>query len=157
MGLHSSSRPGISLVIAAAVGGFMACRDTPTEAAVSTGAPPAASAHLDVDKGAKKAVLHVARVRGDGTLVDGTAISAERFSEGTYRIKFPPGIGRCAAAANSAAFQGFDNSVFRIVAQISIGFGSGGLFDDETVTVSLFDATDGSNEDSSFSLVLVCP
>jgi hypothetical protein len=151
----NSSRPGISLAMVAAIAAFVACTDTPTERALGAPAQPVASAQED--KGAKKAIMHVARVRGDGTLVDGTAISAERTSEGAYLIKFPPGIGRCAAAANSAAFQGFDGSVLRIVAQISIGFGSGGAFDDETVGVSLFNSTDGTSEDSSFSLLVVCP
>jgi hypothetical protein len=156
-----SSRSGISLTTAAAVAVLVACTDTPTERVVGAGAEPVAHAQVDAnvekDKGAKKAILHAARVRGDGTLVDGTAISSQRFSEGVYLIKFPPGIGGCAATASSSSFVGFDNSVFRIVAQISIGFGSGGVFDDETVGVSLFSSLDGSSEDSSFSLVMVCP
>jgi hypothetical protein len=131
-----------------------ACSDAPTETA-SADAEPLASAKTN--PGVKKPVFHMARVRGDGTLVDGTAISAQRINPGSYRITFPPPIGHCAAAANSAAFQGFDGSVFRIVAQISIGVGQGGAFDDQSVGVNLFSSTDGSSEDSSFSVVLVCP
>jgi hypothetical protein len=146
---------GRALTAAAIALAIASCSDAPTETAAAAGADPRASAKPST--GAKKAVLHTARVRGDGTLVDGTALSAVRLSEGFYRLTFPPPIGHCAAAANSAAFQGFDGSVFRIVAQIGIGVGQGGVFDDVSVTVNLFTSTDGSSEDSSFSLVLVCP
>jgi hypothetical protein len=95
-------------------------------------------------------------VKSDGTLVDGTATDATRFSGGTYFVEFASPIGDCAGAASSAAFAGFDTSVFRITTQISIGSAPGGAPDAHTVGVRLFDNT-GASEDSSFTLALICP
>jgi hypothetical protein len=104
----------------------------------------------------KSKVQHFARVKADGTLVNGTAVSAERSSEGRYLVQFAEPISECAAAVNSAAFPGFDSSVFRIMAQISIGFSPVGSPDELSVVVSLFEI-DASSTDSSFSLLLTCP
>lgn len=92
-----------------------------------------------------------ARVKSTGQLVSGTAISASRFNTGTYSVVFPTAIDRCAGAANSASFAGFDLSVFRVWAQLSLGVGN-----PNTVDVSLFDSG-GARVDTSFSLVLACP
>jgi hypothetical protein len=116
-----------------------------------------AYSNIPVNAEDKAKSTHYARVRSDGVLVDGTAISASRFATGTYLVKFQPGIGACAATANSSSFLGFDLSVFRVSAQISVGFGDGGAFDDETVHVNFFSTTDGSNTDTSFSVILACP
>jgi hypothetical protein len=155
MRLHSLSTTVLGFATITTVAGFIACSDSPAAPALDRGVEDVA--YAQADKGLKQPKLHYARVRSDGTLVDGTALSAERFSEGIYRVVFPPPIGACAAAANSASFQGFDGSVFRIVAQIGIGVGEGGAFDDTTARVSLFSSTDGASEDSSFTLTLVCP
>jgi hypothetical protein len=120
-----------------------------TQAAGS--APTSATADDD-----KVKVLHYARVKSDGTLISGTALSSTQVSNGRYALTFPAPIDGCAAAANSASFAGFDVSAFRIWAQISIGSTSGGAFDDGSVIVSLF-GSDGSSADSSFTLLLMCP
>jgi hypothetical protein len=110
-----------------------------------------------VDDKKIKPSLHFARVKSDGTLVDGTAVSSSRFNTGVYILTFPPPIDKCAASAASASFQGFDASVFRVSPQIGIGVGSGGAFNDSNVIVSFFSTSDGSNEDTSFTVTLVCP
>jgi hypothetical protein len=97
-----------------------------------------------------------ARVRSTGQLVSGTAASASRFGTGVYFVRFPTAIDRCGAAANSASFAGFDLSVNRVLAGLSIGYGQNGAVDPLTVTVRLFEYN-GSAVDSSFSLVLACP
>ena len=97
-----------------------------------------------------------ARVKSTGQLVSGTAVSAFRFNTGTYFVVFPTAIDRCAGAANSASFAGFDTSAYRVWAQVSIGFGQGGAVDPVTVGVNLFQ-TNGASVDSSFTLVLACP
>ena len=94
---------------------------------------------------------HFARVTSTGVLVNGTAVSASRAGTGSYSVMFPSAVDRCAGAANSASFQGFDISVFRIWAQLSIGSA-----DPRVVNVSLFGSSSAST-DSSFSLVLACP
>jgi hypothetical protein len=99
---------------------------------------------------------HFARVKSTGQLVSGTATSASRFSTGSYFVRFPTAIDNCGGAANSAAFAGFDTSVFRVWAQLSIGFGQGGGADPLSVAVNLFQSN-GSAVDSSFTLVLACP
>jgi hypothetical protein len=100
-------------------------------------------------------VQHYGRVRADGTLAGGTALTATRLSEGAYALTFPAPISGCGATASSTSFPGFDFSVFRVWAQISIGFGAGGGADDGTVQVALF-GSDGLPEDSSFSVLLMC-
>jgi hypothetical protein len=95
-----------------------------------------------------------ARVKSTGQLVSGTATSASRFGTGVYFVRFPTAIDRCGGAANSASFVGFDTSVFRVWAQLSIGFTN--VVDPQSVTVSLFQ-NNGSAVDSSFTLVLACP
>lgn len=147
---------GSGLAAAAAGVLFMACGDAQAGPTAASDRPEAAFAQVDGQK-PKARQQHFVRVRSDGTLVDGTAISASRFSTGNYFVKFPPPIGTCAAAASSAAFQGFDAAVFRAVSQVSIGFGSGGVFDDETVVVRFFRPDDGADLDTSFSLVMLCP
>jgi hypothetical protein len=127
-------------------------------AGISSGAASAsaATAAVEATQYKKAKGLQFARVDSQGVLVSGTATSAERFGTGSYFIRFDAPIGECGAAANSAAFAGFDSSVLRIMAQISIGFGLGGGPDDHSVHVSLFDHT-GASDDSAFSLVLICP
>jgi hypothetical protein len=95
-------------------------------------------------------------VKSTGELASGTATSATRFGTGSYFVRFPTAIDSCGAAANSAAFAGFDTSVFRVWAQLSIGFGQGGGADPLSVGVNLFQSN-GSAVDSSFTLVLACP
>lgn len=160
MQLANFGRTCVSLAVAGTLSAVpVACSDTPTEV---TG-PPIAFDHGGQDKdhtppGQDKApTVHSATVRSDGMLVGGTAISAERFNTGTYFVRFPTSIQGCGGAANSASFAGFDISVFRISAQLGIGVGEGGGPDEENIIVSLFSTSDGSSEDTSFSLVLVCP
>jgi hypothetical protein len=135
---------------------LLSCADTPTTVDVAD-YDANAPAFAKVPDKKIKPTLHFARVRSDGTLVDGTAVSSSRFNTGIYNLSFPPPIDKCAASAASASFQGFDSSVFRVAAQIGIGVGSGGVFNDNGVTVSFFDTSDGSNEDTSFTVTLVCP
>jgi hypothetical protein len=97
-----------------------------------------------------------ARVRSDGTLVGGTATSATRLNEGRYQLRFAKSIRKCAAAANSASFSGYDLSVYRIWARPAIGSNGAGQPDPRAVVVDLFGSS-GPNEDSSFTLVLACP
>jgi hypothetical protein len=97
-----------------------------------------------------------ARVKSTGQLESGTATSASRFSTGVYFVRFPTAIDRCAAAANSAAFVGFDASVYRVWAQVAIGYGQGGVVDPLSVNVRLF-GSNSSSVDTSFTLVLACP
>jgi hypothetical protein len=145
---------GARLAAAMALTAVMACTETPTEPPPDDAATMPAFANADKKL---KPTFHYARVRSDGTLVSGTALSASRFNTGVYTLEFPPPIDECAASANSASFQGFDISVFRITAQIGIGQGEGGVFSDSGVVVSLFNTSDGSSEDSSFTLMLLCP
>jgi hypothetical protein len=145
-----------SVLTAALLTAIAACTETPTTVGVGNddaGAPAFAS----VDDKKFKPTFHIARVKSDGTLVDGTAVSSSRFSAGVYLLSFPPPIDKCAASANSASFQGFDASVFRVTAQISIGFGAGGSVSDTGVIVSFFSTSDGSSQDTSFTITLVCP
>jgi hypothetical protein len=134
----------------------LSCTETPTTVDVVND-DASAPAFSKVNDKKLKPTFHFARVKSDGTLVDGTAVSSSRFSTGVYVLSFPPPIDKCAASAVSASFQGFDTSVFRVSAQIAIGAGSGGAFDDTGVIVSLFDTSDGSGEDTSFTVTLVCP
>jgi hypothetical protein len=97
-----------------------------------------------------------ARVKSTGQLVSGTATSASRFGTGIYFVRFPTAIDRCGAAANSASFVGFDTSVYRVWAQLAVGYGNGGAVDPLSVIVSLFQSN-GSGVDTSFTLVLACP
>jgi hypothetical protein len=120
------------------------------------GAPGASGAKGDKGDPGPPGPTHFARVKATGELVSGTATSASRFGTGIYFVRFPSAIDRCGGAANSASFAGFDNSVFRVWAQLSIGYGNGGAVDPLTVTVSLFQSN-GSGVDSSFTLVLACP
>jgi hypothetical protein len=132
-----------------------ACSDTPTGATAVD--REATFEHKGTPHAKLKPTFHYARVRGDGGLVDGTATSSIQSSTGRYLLTFPPPIGKCAASAISASFVGFDGSVFRIVAQVSIGFDSGGAFDDQTVTVSTFNPASSAAENTSFTLILLCP
>jgi hypothetical protein len=97
-----------------------------------------------------------ARVKSTGQLVSGTATSASRFGTGVYFVRFPTEIDRCAAAANSASFVGFDTSVYRVWATMAIGYGQGGVVDPLSVVVRLFQSN-SSSVDTSFTLVLACP
>lgn len=144
---------GIGLGAMAALAIFVACTETPT-GMVGVGAEHTV-AFDGVDKKLKP-TLHFARVKSDGTLVDGTALSAFRFNEGVYILEFPPPIDKCAGAVNSASFQGFDGSVHGIAATVGIGVGSGGVYNDKNVMIQLVTTSSGT-EDSSFTLVLVCP
>lgn len=135
---------------------LLSCTETPTAVGVADyDSNTPALAQVNAKK--FKPTLHIARVKSDGTLVDGTAVSSSRSNTGTYVLSFPPPIDKCAASATSASFQGFDTSRFRVVAQIGIGVGSGGAFSDSGVIVSFFDSSDGSNVDTSFTVILVCP
>lgn len=97
-----------------------------------------------------------ARVKANGQLVDGDAIATNRFGTGTYFVTFPPPIDKCAGSVTSSAFAGFDISINRVWGQLSIGATEGGGFGDAQVAVSLFDSG-GSNVDSAFTMILVCP
>jgi hypothetical protein len=151
---RTTTRVSIAVILATAAALFGRTGALPTAAANTPPAVATEAATAQSDK--KSRVQHFARVKSDGTLVNGTAISAERFGEGFYFVRFADRIGECGAAANSASFPGFDLSVFRIMAQLSIGVGPGGAPDDFSVGVSLF-ASDGTNRDSAFSLLLSCP
>ena len=96
-----------------------------------------------------------ARVKSNGTLVSGTAKSASRSTTGVYVVSFPTKIDRCAAAVNSASFAGYDTSVYRVWAQVAIGYGQGGGIDPRSVVVNLF-GSGLSSVDTSFTLVLAC-
>jgi hypothetical protein len=106
---------------------------------------------------ALRGTTRFARVKSDGTLVDGTAVDAIKTGTGSYRLQFPRPVDKCAGAVSSASFAGFDSSVFRITGQLSIGFGEGGAADPDKVGVRLFRPSDGASDDSAFTLVLVCP
>lgn len=152
----SSLRTPAGLVTAVTVALVMACGDSPAEP--SAGADNAAARQGNDDPlKVKKGDVQFVRVKSDGTLVGGTALSAAKLATGAYAITFEPPIGDCAATANTASFLGFDSSVFRIVAHLSIGFDANGQFDDETVVVNTFRPSDGTNADTSFALILVCP
>jgi hypothetical protein len=98
-----------------------------------------------------------ARVKGNnGQLVNGTALASYRSATGTYYLTFANEIDKCAASATSTAYEGFDGSVYRVWAQVGVGVQEGGAYNKHTVAVNLFDSG-GSNVDSSFSLILVCP
>ena len=103
-----------------------------------------------------RGTTHFARVKSDGTLIDGTATDASRVNDGSYFVEFPASIRNCAGAASSAFVPGSDSSVLRMTTQLSIGVGEGGAPDNDNVRVRLYTNT-GTNEDSSFTLVLVCP
>jgi hypothetical protein len=105
--------------------------------------------------GVTKKVLY-ARVKGSGQLVDGDALAVNRFSTGSYYVTFPPPIDKCAASATSSAFEGFDGSLYRLWSQVSIGTVEGGGYGKSQVLVNLFDSS-GSEANSSFTLILVCP
>lgn len=135
---------------------FLSCTETPTTVDVVDDNASAPAFSQASDKKLKP-TFHFARVKSDGTLVDGTAVSSSRFNAGVYILSFPPPIDKCAASAVSASFQGFDTSVFRVSAQIAIGVGGGGAFSDTGVIVSLFNTLDGSGEDTSFTVTLICP
>jgi hypothetical protein len=120
------------------------------------GAPGVAGAKGDKGDAGPPGPTQFARVKSTGQLVSGTATSASRFGTGIYFVRFPTAIDRCAAAVNSASFVGFDTSVYRVWAQVSIGYGNGGVVDPLSVVVSLFQ-NNGSSVDSSFALVLACP
>lgn len=150
----TTTRVTIAAILATVAVLFGRTGALPTAAANTLLTVATESATAQSDK--KSKVQHFARVKSDGTLVNGTAISAERFGEGSYFVRFADPIAECGAAANSASFAGFDLSVFRIWAQIGIGVAPGGAPDDFTVAVNLF-GSDGSNQDSAFSLLLSCP
>ena len=151
---HFRMRSRLALAMVASLAAFVAHTSAVTKSAED--APPTAASAAAAAASKKSKVHHFARVNSDGTLVNGTAISAERFNDGIYYIRFAEPISDCGGAANSAAFPGFDISVFRIMAQINIGVGPGGIPDDVTVGVNLFDLT-GFGEDSAFTIVLSCP
>lgn len=135
----------------------VACNDSPSEPAI--GGDNVAYSQADQDPlKTKKGDVQFVRVRGgDGAMVGGTALSSERLGAGSYALRFEPPISDCAATANSAAFPGFDGSVFRVDIQISIGFGDGGVPDDGAVRVRTFDSLTGASLDTSFALILACP
>jgi hypothetical protein len=117
------------------------------------GAPGVPGAKGDKGDPGPPGPTQFARVKSTGQLVSGTATSASRFGTGVYFRRFPTAIDRCGAAANSASFVG---SVYRVWAQVSIGFGQGGAVDPLSVAVSLFQKN-GSSVDTSSTLVLACP
>jgi hypothetical protein len=120
------------------------------------GVPGVAGAKGDKGDAGPPGPTQFARVKSTGQLVSGTATSASRFGTGVYFVRFPTAIDRCAAAANSASFVGADLSVYRVWAQLAVGYGNGGAPDPLSVIVSLFQSN-GSNVDTSFTLVLACP
>jgi hypothetical protein len=120
------------------------------------GAPGVPGAKGDKGDAGPPGPTQFARVKSTGQLVSGTATSASRFGTGVYFVRFPTAIDRCAAAANSASFVGADLSVYRVWAQVAVGYGNGGAPDPLSVIVSLFQSN-GSNVDTSFTLVLACP
>jgi len=120
------------------------------------GVPGVAGAKGDKGDPGPPGPTQFARVKSTGQLVSGTATSASRFGTGIYFVRFPTAIDRCAAAVNSASFAGFDLSVYRVWAQVAIGYGNGGAVDPLSVIVSLFQ-NNGSSVDTSFTLVLACP
>jgi hypothetical protein len=107
--------------------------------------------------GKDQPVLRWARVTSTGTLVDGTAASAAKSSDGIYVVTFPQPIDGCAAAAGPAAYRGFDTSVFRVNAFVQVGLGGLSGTDNTTVSVQLYRTSDGASVNSAFTLTLVCP
>lgn len=147
------------MAAAAALALIVACNDSPSEP--RAGAPGVAFTTTG-EKGPpsfEKGKVHSAQVRGDdGVMVSGTALSSTRVNEGTYRLTFEPPIGGCGATANTGAFPGHSGAVVRISTFVSVGLGPNGVdVDDESVLVRLFDSADGSAEDTSFTLTMICP
>ena len=120
------------------------------------GAPGVPGAKGDKGDAGPPGPTQFARVKSTGQLVSGTATSASRFGTGIYFVHFPTAIDRCGAAVNSASFVGADLSVYRVWGQVAIGYGNGGAPDPLSVIVNLFQ-NNGSNVDTSFTLVLACP
>ena len=120
------------------------------------GAPGVPGAKGDKGDPGPPGPTQFARVKSTGQLVSGTATSASRFGTGIYFVRFPTAIDRCGGAATSASFVGADLSVYRVWAQLSIGFGQGGAADPFSVVVNLHQSN-GSGVDTSFTLVLACP
>jgi hypothetical protein len=142
--------PLITTVAVLAV--FTSCADAPTEADVTRDAPPSVSTKSDAGNTARKGVVYFANVQSGGALVEGSALSAQRVSEGFYHVTFAQSVVGCGSVANSTAFDRFDASIFRVVAHVQIGAPG-----TDMVRVRLFNVLDGTEEDSSFSVVLVCP
>lgn len=153
----SRSDHRIVLVGTACLIAVLACNDTPAAPVASMSSTGVQVARAEGDKPEKGKGLQFARVTSDGTLVDGTALSAEWLGTGSYRVRFDPPIDGCAGVAGSAAFAGFDHSAFRVIFQVSVGFGDGGAPDDGAVTLRSTSTLDGSDENTSFNLILVCP
>ncbi len=136
---------------------ILACTDTPAGSAVGPESQVALSKGGGQGPPTRVKTLHYARVRADGTLVDGTALAATRYATGSYLLTFPAGIGGCAAAVNHAAFPGSDFSVPMGVATVRIGQSLDPGFDDESVRVSFRRSFDAELTNTAFTLVMLCP
>lgn len=156
MRFTKSTSTGFGVAVTAAIAIVMACSDSPVEPAVAGGTHQAAFDQVSAEK-TKKLTGHFARVKSDGTLVDGTAESASRPSNGFFAVRFLEPIDGCAASATSTAFPGWDIALFRVSPQISVGFGETGVADPLSVTIRFSDPSTGTPSNTAFSLILVCP
>lgn len=99
---------------------------------------------------------HFARVRSDGALAGGTAVSSLRLQTGAYQLVFPESIEECAGVATTSSFPGFDLAVNRIWANVAIAVTNGGGRDPNSVIVDTY-GSNGLGDDTAFSLLLACP
>jgi hypothetical protein len=128
---------------------FLGCNDVPTEA-LDEPPPPG----ISLGKGGQpKLSLDYARVKSDGTLVDGTALSAVRIGPGQYEVTFARPTAGCAGVAGSSGFPGADAVGSTITAHV---FVPGSQSSDATVFVGMATPSVGE-EDTAFSLILICP
>ena len=142
---------------AGAGGDPIAVNDTPTASAVGPESLVALSQGGGKGPPARVKTLHFAQVKADGTLMNGTALSATWMHTGNYLLTFPAGIGGCAAAVNHAVFPGWDATMLRGDALLRIGFDENGVFDDETVRVIFWRTPTGDLANTAFTLVMLCP
>lgn len=143
----------IGIAAAATLAVSFACSDTPAE---PTASPTVDDAAFTMGNKEKPRTLHFARVSSDGTLVSGTAVSADKVGIGVYRVRFPEPIHECAGSASAARFPGADSWKTYVAASLLIGF-NGGLATDDMVTLRLFNPIADSDVDTAFTLQLICP
>jgi len=143
----------LGLATTVAVLAVVSCADTPTTVGVADGKGNAPAFSQAENKNGKP-FLHLARVKADGTLVDGTALSSSRVSHGSYVVSFPPPIDKCAASVTGAAFAGYDSTV-SVIPLVLIGLSVSGA-NNTDVIVQLLNQSGEAPADASFTLTLVC-
>jgi hypothetical protein len=152
-----SSEPAGPIQDVSAITGNAAVHDTPTASAVGPESLVALSQGGGMGPPTRVKTLHFAQVKADGTLMNGTALSATWTHTGNYLLTFPAGIGGCAAAVNHAVFPGWDATMLRGDALLRIGFDENGAFDDQTVRVIFWRTPTGDLANTAFTLVMLCP